>query len=178
MQVFDQLTTQLNTMSRELKSLPALSACAEAGVAVPASGRFASMDELDMALTDAFGTLDLNTLDGKRSWEAKVRKGEILSSGLVAEPERKPDEAAVRYFANLMRQHKLEFDAKYMLTIPQLDRLMASAKLDPGTRLTPAVLELLESYRRRSVGEIPSRTAVINEVLERALPAECGAAHE
>jgi hypothetical protein len=89
MQVLDKISAQLETMTRDLRAFPVPEACAEHGVKVPSSGTFRDMDQLDLMLNDAFGVLDLNSLAGKRKWQAKVAlKSSILAAGLVAEKTR------------------------------------------------------------------------------------------
>jgi hypothetical protein len=110
--------------------IKAIQAMEAAGIEPPSGGKFASMDALDLQLSSVFDRAAPGYFEQRVSL-----KNAILKAGLVAEPEKRPDEGAIRYFANLMRKHKLEFDTKYMLTVPELDRLMASAKLDPGSRI-------------------------------------------
>jgi hypothetical protein len=54
MKVIDQLTTQLADMSHTLKAFPVLESCAAAGVAVPASNVWRSVEDLDMAVEQRF----------------------------------------------------------------------------------------------------------------------------
>jgi hypothetical protein len=141
MQIFDEMITNLQSLSQEVKTLPAaldaISACKEAGVKVPASGTFRNLDALDMELNRVFGTLDLNQMSDKRKWEAKYElKKAILAAGMVNEPEKLPDQGAVQFFANIMRKHKIPYDGKHMLSIPELDRLMAAASVPTSDRLT------------------------------------------
>jgi hypothetical protein len=108
--IIDQITAQLQNLNRDLKALPAaldaISACKEHGVVMPPNSVWASLDDLDLSLDRAFGVLDLNSLAGKRQWEARVAlKSQILASGMVAPPEKKLDERAVTYACNLLRKH-------------------------------------------------------------------------
>jgi hypothetical protein len=170
MKIIDQVSSQLESLGREVKALPtaldAIQACKDAGVQVPSDCRFPDIYALDAALNRAFSP-DGAPLD-RPKMEARVRiKNQILAAGMVVESERPVDEHAVRYFANLMRQHKLTFDPTYMLTIPQLNSIMASANLDPGTRIQikvaaerAGVLDITGTRRPDLLPNVPSTKLV------------------
>jgi hypothetical protein len=104
--LIDQFSAQLADMSRTVRAFPVLESCAAAGVAVPANSVWASLEDLDASLNSAFGVLDLNTLAGRRQWEARIKlKGEILAAEMVRAPEKAIDEKAVLHACNLLRQH-------------------------------------------------------------------------
>jgi len=144
MQVFDKLTKQLGDLSHQVRTMPAqldaIAACKEAGVQIPSRGQFANLDELDMALNAAFSP-DGKPLDSPTMAKRVALKNEILASGLcdhVGRPDRDApaaQEAAARYFVNLVKKHNLPYGGKHMLTVRDLDRIMASANLEPGTRI-------------------------------------------
>lgn len=85
MKVIDQISSQLESLTNDLRSAPtqigALEAAAAAGVTIPKGGRFASLDDLDMALNKAFATPDGAPLDSPTMTKRIAVKNAVLSSG-------------------------------------------------------------------------------------------------
>jgi hypothetical protein len=135
MKIIDQVTSQLETLNRDVKALPAaldaLQACAEAGVIVPPTHKFADIYALDAALDLAF------SFDGapmnRPTMEKRVRlKNAILAAGMVGESTEKPtiNEGAVRHAVNLLRQHKIPLRPNNELfLIKDIDAAAAERKL-------------------------------------------------
>jgi hypothetical protein len=126
MKLFDQITSQLETLGREVAKAPAqidaLQACRDAGVVVPEGSKFADMDGLDLALSAAFRGPNGAPPD-KIAWEKRVNlKTQIVVSGLVDQPERPQPESvhigAVREAARLMHKHNIRPREDGMMFLP------------------------------------------------------------
>jgi hypothetical protein len=167
MKVIDQLTSQLETLGHEVRELPAaldtISACRDAGVIVPPSHKFADIHALDAALDLAFAfdgkPMDRPTLDRR----VKL-KNSILAAGMVGqpEPEKTADERAVRYAANLLRQHKIALRPNNeMFTIKDIDAAAAERKLSISDRFHLKIslerAQLLQTEGTRRPDVLPSR---------------------
>src|SRR5258708_33744066 len=101
MKIFDEVLSQAQKLTREVRTLPAqldaISACRDAGVVLPSNHRFESIHQLDAASDLAFAfdgrPMDRPTLDRR----VKL-KNAILAAGMVGDHTERPvDERAVQY---------------------------------------------------------------------------------
>jgi hypothetical protein len=111
--------------------IAALNACKDAGVEVPHSGRFASLEALDASLHAAFDKQSVGYFEKRISL-----KNQIIRAGLLIEQKQKPvDEGAIRFAANLLRKHRIPFDGEHMYTVDDINAAMAKAELTPVDRI-------------------------------------------
>jgi hypothetical protein len=111
--------------------IAALNACKDAGVAVPANGRFASLEALNASLDSAFNK------DAPGYMEKRVAlKNKVINAGMLIEQKQNPvNEGAVKNAVNVLRKYRIPFDAKYMFTVDDINAAAATAGLTPTQRI-------------------------------------------
>jgi hypothetical protein len=133
--IVDQLAAQVANLASEVKSLPAqldtIAACKEAGVRIPASGKFATLDDLDLALNAAFSP-DGAPPDKAMMAKRIALKNAIFDAGLCAQTSRpaidgdKAQEAAVKNAVALLKRHGIK--------IPEGDKMFRVADVDAAAK--------------------------------------------
>jgi hypothetical protein len=125
MKIIDEISAKFSGMSRDVREIPVLDQLHAAGVKLPANGRF-TRESLDMVL-----------MSTKLSIEQRVKlKNEIYAAGMVDEPPRPVDEAAVRHAANLLRKHGIALRSdNTMFTVADIDAAAAERNLSVSDRL-------------------------------------------
>jgi hypothetical protein len=86
--------------------IAALHACREAGVSVPHTGRFASLEALNASLDAAFDK------DAPGYLERRIAlKNKVIQAGMLIEQQQNPvDKGAIQFAVNTLRKYRIPFD--------------------------------------------------------------------
>jgi hypothetical protein len=107
-----------------------LRACAEAGLKMPAGNRFASVEELDRALTLAFaGNKSPSALSNRIELKSK-----LFAAGMVADETPAIDEKRILHVGKLLRAAGIPIPT-YVWTVAEINAELDKTKLSPGDRI-------------------------------------------